>query len=135
VVSMKWRSLTAGMKRPTEGLSRASLIVLVAAVAFLTPRVFAEDNAPAQDHARAHERHRLDHDRAREALIRGEIAPLEKVLAAARSEIDGEFIGAELEADRETWIYDLKFIDRQGLLRKIYVDARTAKIISHDALR
>lgn len=84
-------------------------------------------------HEEEHE-HELDHDRARRALMRGEIAPLEKVLEAARARIEGEFVGAELEREGGRWVYDLKFIDRAGRLRKIHVDAKTANILGPDAL-
>lgn len=103
--------------------------ILLAGVAmFWAPAISAGDHKHGDHHDKV-----PDHDQAREALIRGEIAPLEKVLASIRPEVDGDFVGAELEIESDVWVYDLKFIDRHGVLRKIHVDAKSAKILSRDA--
>jgi uncharacterized membrane protein YkoI len=112
-------------------LAIPSMIVCAGVVAAMGLTLFAASSGHAGEHDDAHDVV-LDHDQARQALVRGEIAPLEKVLAAVRSEIDGDFVGAELEIEFGVWVYDLKFIDRNGVLRKIHVNAKTAKILSHD---
>jgi uncharacterized membrane protein YkoI len=116
-------------------LTVPSVIVCAGVIAAMGVTLLTASSIHAGDHEHDHDHeHDLvhDHDWARQALVRGEIAPLEKVLAAARSEIDGDFVGAELEIEHGAWVYDLKFIDRSGVLRKIHVNAKTAKIIIHD---
>jgi uncharacterized membrane protein YkoI len=110
---------------------RLAALSVVVCVGVMGVMLFAASSVHASDHDHDHDL-AADHDRARQALVRGEIAPLEKVLAVARSEIDGDFVGAELEIESGAWVYDLKFIDRSGVLRKIHVNAKTAKIISRD---
>jgi len=70
-----------------------------------------------------------DHDRARGAVERGDILPLETVLRALGPSIDGEIVGIELEREGGRWIYEIKVVDRRGHMREIATDARTAKVI------
>lgn len=70
-----------------------------------------------------------DHDRARGAVERGDILPLESVLRALGPSIDGEIVGIELEKEGGRWIYEIKVVDRRGHMREIAADARTAKVI------
>lgn len=69
----------------------------------------------------------LDHEIAREALLRGEILPLEAVLAEVRKSVKGEFVGVELERRHGVWVYTLKMLTPAGELQKIRVEARTGK--------
>lgn len=104
------------------------MAILLAAMPALWARPpRADDHRHFESHGYA-----IDHDEARQALIRGEVIPLEQVLAAVRPEVEGDFVGAELEVEHDIWVYDLKFIDRQGVLRKIHVNAKSAKILSRD---
>jgi uncharacterized membrane protein YkoI len=70
-----------------------------------------------------------DHDRARGAVERGDILPLETVLRAIRPSIDGEIVGIELEKEGSRWIYEIKVINRRGRMVEIAADARTAKVV------
>lgn len=70
-----------------------------------------------------------DHERARRALECGEVMPLADVLAAVRPHISGKIIETEFEREDGIWIYEMKYINRQGLLVEIYVDARTGLIL------
>jgi uncharacterized membrane protein YkoI len=105
----------------------AAAVLLVCATTLGTLLALANEHRDGPEHDAT-----PDHDRARQALVRGEIAPLEKVLAAIRSKVQGDFIGAELEIEDGVWVYDLKFIDRRGVLRKIHVDAKSGKILGRD---
>jgi uncharacterized membrane protein YkoI len=53
---------------------------------------------------------REDHDVARAALERGEILPLETILARVRESVRGDVVGVELERDCGAWIYEIKII-------------------------
>ncbi len=70
-----------------------------------------------------------DHDWAREALRRGEIAPLEAVLEAARARVDGVLVGLELEHEDGVWVYELKLLTDDGRLMEVEVDARSATVL------
>jgi uncharacterized membrane protein YkoI len=70
-----------------------------------------------------------DHERARRALECGEVMPLADVLAAVRPYISGKVIETEFEREDGIWIYEMKYINRQGLLVEVYVDARTGLIL------
>lgn len=76
-------------------------------------------------------RGRRDHDRAREALERGEALPLAEVLARVRPELGGEVVGVDFERERGgRWIYEFKVIGPTGRLVEVHVDAATARVLS-----
>lgn len=112
-----------------------AVVAAMGAAVSMASSTYAGEHEDAQAYVYKHEDVLVDQDLARQALMRGEIQPLEKVLAAARPEIDGEFVGAELEVEYGVWVYDIKFIDRSGMMRNIHVDAKTAELISRDVLK
>ncbi len=75
------------------------------------------------------DRHRWDHDLARQALERGEVLPLEAVLAEVRKSASGEVAGVELEREHGAWLYEIKMIGPGGVLTEVKVDARTGRIL------
>ncbi len=75
------------------------------------------------------DREESDHDRALHAVDRGEVLPLEQVLAAIRTEVDGEVVGLELEREDGVWVYEFKVIDPSGRFVEIYADAKTGRIL------
>ena len=80
----------------------------------------------ADDHDNKGER---DHDRARGAVERGDILPLETILAAIRPSIKGEIVGVDLEKEDGRWIYEFKVIDRRGRMLEIQADAKLATVL------
>lgn len=105
------------MKRtPSPALFRLALAVLSLAVALFVG---------LSGHAYAG-----DHDRAREALERGEILPLREILDRAQAHHPGEIIEVELERDDGRWIYELKLLGEQGLLLEMELDAATGALIA-----
>lgn len=79
--------------------------------------------------AAAGDHRRTDHEVARQALLRGEIMPLEAVLAEVRKSQPGEFVGVELELKHGLWVYGIKLLTPDQRLTRIKVDARTGKIL------
>lgn len=75
------------------------------------------------------DRHLGDHDLARQALERGEVMPLEAVLAEVRRSVSGELVGIELEHEQGAWRYEIKIILPGGGLTELKVDARTGRIV------
>ena len=66
-----------------------------------------------------------DHERARRAREAGEIAGLDKLLAAVARDQPGRVIDVELERKGGSYIYEIKLLAPDGNRRKLYYDART----------
>jgi uncharacterized membrane protein YkoI len=75
-----------------------------------------------------------DHDRAREALERGEILPMSQILARVETQMPGEVIEVELEREHGRLVYELKVLAPNGRVSEVLVDAATAEILGleHD---
>lgn len=79
---------------------------------------------------------RGDQDRARAALLRGEVEPLSKALTVIEQNFEGDVIEVELEEDDkfaggERLIYEVKVLTPTGLVMKVKLDAKTLEILSH----
>jgi len=70
-----------------------------------------------------------DHTAVREALQRGEVLPLMKILAIANKEVPGDVIEVELEDERETLLYEIKILTSTGRVREVKIDARTGAVL------
>lgn len=70
-----------------------------------------------------------DHDRARRALLSGEVLPLRQILDRAQAEFGGEFIEAELETEGERPVYEIKMITGAGNVIKLHYDARDGRLL------
>ncbi len=71
-----------------------------------------------------------DHDRARQALLAGEILPLKTILERVERSQPGQVMEVELEQnDHAGWIYEIKLLQTEGRLLKLYVDARSGEIL------
>ncbi|HEY7607656.1 MAG TPA: PepSY domain-containing protein [Alphaproteobacteria bacterium] len=79
--------------------------------------------------ALADEDDKHDHDRARRALERGEVLPLERILAAVRAQVPGEVVGVELEREHGAWVYEVRVIDPSGRRLDVRVDAAKGAIL------
>ncbi len=90
---------------------------------------------PSTD-GRADDRMRRDHDRARAAFQRGEIRPLDDILARLRPDFPGRLLRVDLNlenAGSQRWVYQILVIGREGKVTRLRVDARTADIIAAEA--
>ncbi|TDR88172.1 PepSY domain-containing protein [Enterovirga rhinocerotis] len=74
----------------------------------------------------------VDQDAARRAMQRGEIRPLDQVLAAARAAVPGDVVSVELERKKGRWLYELKILTPAGKRREVKIDARTLAILDKD---
>lgn len=70
-----------------------------------------------------------DHDRARQALLAGEILPLKTILERIERSQPGQVMEVELEQKSADWIYEIKLLQTEGRLLKLYVDARSGEIL------
>ncbi len=73
-----------------------------------------------------------DGERARAALERGEIRPLDAVLAAAKTAVPGDVVAVDLKHDDGRWLYKLRIIGADGRRRDVKIDARSLKVIDDD---
>jgi uncharacterized membrane protein YkoI len=64
------------------------------------------------------------HERAREALDRGEIAPLDRILAEVSRRGLGTVLGVELERHGGRWIYEVETLSPDGVIGKARIDAK-----------
>lgn len=105
------------MTTPQKFRRRKAIAGALALIALLAAPAFADDD----------DKH--DHDRARRALERGEVLPLERILAAVRAEVPGEVVGVELEREHGAWVYEVRLIDPSGRRLVVHVDAAKAVIL------
>jgi len=74
-----------------------------------------------------------DHERAREARLRGEIRPIAGILHQVGEQVPGEVIGIELEREKRAgqpvWIYEFKILTPDGRRLEVEVDARNGEIL------
>ncbi|AWI91825.1 peptidase [Methylobacterium sp. DM1] len=100
---------------------RPLLLALVALASILAPCLGAMP-ARADD----------DGERARRALERGEIRPLDAVLAAARAAVPGDVVALDLKRDDGRWLYKLRILGTDGRRRDVKIDASSLKLLDVD---
>jgi uncharacterized membrane protein YkoI len=72
-----------------------------------------------------------DHDRARQAVERGDALPLGSILRRVEAETGGRVIEVEFERDDGRWMYELEVITPDGRLLEVEVDGATGRIFDH----
>lgn len=77
----------------------------------------------------------LDHERARAAMLAGEIRPLAEILQRVQPQLEGEMIAVELEREHGRWTYEFKLLQPDGRIVEWYVDARDATVLRRKTLR
>jgi uncharacterized membrane protein YkoI len=71
---------------------------------------------------------RDEHDLAREALRRGEVLPIARILAVVAQRVPGEVVEVKLDERRGQLFYQVKVLTPSGIVREIHLDPRTAVI-------
>ena len=72
------------------------------------------------------------HEQVRDALRRGQVLPLTRILAIAQSRAPGEVIKVELDDDDDhggRLIYEVKTLSKSGRVMEVELDARTGKVL------
>ncbi|MEE7471058.1 peptidase [Methylorubrum populi] len=104
-------------------MSRLAPRLLLLALAALPPALGAAGPVRADD----------DGERgARRALERGEIRPLDAVLAAARAAVPGDVVALDLKRDDGRWLYKLRILSPDGRRRDVKIDASSLKVLDVD---
>ncbi|WP_182466731.1 PepSY domain-containing protein [Sphingomonas gilva] len=70
-----------------------------------------------------------DHDLARQAVLRGEVLPLARILSIAQRAAPGDVIEVELESKNGQLFYEVELLTRSGVIRKLSLDARTGALL------
>lgn len=70
------------------------------------------------------------YDQARRALSRGDVLPVEEVIKQLKIHIPGQVLEIEFEREHARWVYEFKMIDESGRRLEVYLDAKTAELIS-----
>ncbi|MDT8452844.1 MAG: PepSY domain-containing protein [Gammaproteobacteria bacterium] len=75
-----------------------------------------------------------DHERARELVKRGEIMSLTELLQQVDRVEGGKLrlLEAELENKKDRLVYELEFIDEDGVVRELLFDARTGEALGEE---
>lgn len=70
-----------------------------------------------------------DHDEIRRLRSAGQILSLETIIAHHRRQYrEGQLLEAELELEKGRYVYDLKFLGDDGVVREFEYDARTGEL-------
>jgi uncharacterized membrane protein YkoI len=108
------------MLRPYRLLLLALAACLCWAALVAVPQLAQAERSPARDH-----------DRARAALLAGEILPLGIILERVQRQFPGHMLEVELEREGGRWVYEIKLLHDNGGLFRLEVDARDGSVLRH----
>ena len=103
----------------TPGIVSMGVVALAATVALAVGGIARSDGGD-------------EHQEVLEYRQSRDILSFEEILKAVRPNIEGEIIEAEFEQEDGIPVYEFKYIDTSGRVLKIYVDARTGKILKQE---
>lgn len=72
----------------------------------------------------------LDHELARRAVGRGDVMPLERILALIEARYPGRILEVELEDEDGVWLYEIEILTPTGRVLEIELDPRTGAVLS-----
>lgn len=75
------------------------------------------------------ERKRAEQDAIRQAVQRGELLPLPRVLAIAKAKVPGEIVKVELEYESWGIKYEVKILTPSGRVREVEINARNGSVV------
>lgn len=104
------------MRLSGPNLRLLPLCLMASATLLTSGAAFAQSVAP-------------DHVAAREALRRGEILPLSRILSIATTAVPGDVVLVRLIRQDYGWRYRVRILTEMGHLRLVRIDAATGRII------
>ncbi len=112
-------------------LKSAALLTLLASMSSLTLAAPSQPNDPIQDAYKEGTQVKIDEDQdaVYEAVQKGLIRPFSELYATIDKELNGRLIKVELEEDDDEWIYDLKLVHENKVIRVEY-NATTLELMS-----
>ena len=113
--------LASGAQRHSKPMTSRSVLKMLLAGVLATSAITS---------ATAGDDKKKEHDVIRDALRRGEVLPLTKVLAIAAQRVPGDIVEVELEDDDDrALVYEIKILTDAGRVREIKIDARTGAVL------
>ncbi len=73
-----------------------------------------------------------DYETARQAVDRGDMLPLEQILARIEALHPGRIVEVELEDEDGLWLYEIEVLTPEGRLIEIELDALTGAILGYE---
>jgi uncharacterized membrane protein YkoI len=73
-----------------------------------------------------------DHERAREAVQRGELLSLERILALHPPRPGERLIEVDLERKGRRWEYELELLGEDGRVRELEIDGASGALLDED---
>ncbi len=70
-----------------------------------------------------------DYIEAKRLLDSGEILSLEVILKKVRQIFPGKVLEVELEKEDEQIVYEIEILGGDGVIKEIYIDAKTGKLL------
>ena len=70
-----------------------------------------------------------DYIEARRLLDSGEILSLEDILKNVRQIFPGKVLEVELEKEDQQIVYEIEILDGNGVIKEIYIDAKSGKLL------
>jgi uncharacterized membrane protein YkoI len=79
--------------------------------------------------APAHARGDDDHDRARRALLAGEVVPLRRIIEVVERNHPGEIVEVELDREHGAWRYEVKLLRPDGSIARLRLDGADGRLL------
>lgn len=73
-----------------------------------------------------------DHEKARQLLEEKRIVPLEQIIDHARKLHTGRLLEAEFEQNGQRYIYEIEWVDVDGVVWEMKYDANTGQLIKEE---
>jgi uncharacterized membrane protein YkoI len=108
-------------------LKRRGFLIVAGPLIFGVAAAWADD-----DDERGSDDDDDDHDRAMEALQQGRVRPLAEILEEVGQDLGGHIVGVEFDDEGDTYVYEFRVVTDAGRLKKVYVDATTARILDFE---
>jgi len=70
-----------------------------------------------------------DHERARQALLQGQVLPLRTVIDQVERDFQGQVIKVEFEEEKGRFIYEIRVLQAHGRVVKVEINARDGKVL------
>lgn len=105
------------------------LIVLAAMAGALSMGAVASHAGDSKAYASHADRKQMEQQAIRDAVRRGQLVPLPRILATAQAKVPGDVLKVELEQKSWGLKYEVKILTPSGRVREIDLDARTGAIL------
>jgi len=95
-------------------IPRVKVAVIALALVFLSASALSDDK---------------DHKEVRDALAKGEILPLTRILTIAQEKAPGDVIKIKLSDEKGRLVYEVKVLAASGRVLEVELDARTGAVL------